>query len=32
MNWEKLGPILSFTVETKASNLNKIRLLLFQTQ
>ena len=30
MNWEKLGPNLSFTVENKASNLNKIRLLCFK--
>ena len=32
MNWKKLGPNLSFTVENEASNLHKIKLLLFQTQ
>ena len=32
MNWEKLGPNLCFTVENKASNLHKIKLLLFQIQ
>ena len=25
MNWEELGPNLSFTVENKASNLRKIK-------
>ena len=32
MNWEKLGPNLSLTVESKRSNLHKTRLLTFQTQ
>ena len=32
MNWENLGPNLSFTLANKASNLHKIKLLLFQTQ
>ena len=32
VNWEKLGSNLCFTVENKASNLHKIKLLLFQTQ
>ena len=32
MNWEKLGPNLSFTAENKTGNLNKIKLLIFQTQ
>ena len=31
MNWEKIGPILRFTVENKAINLRKIRLVLFET-
>ena len=32
MNWEKLGPNISFTVKNKARNLHKIKLFLFQTQ
>ena len=32
MNWEKISLNLCFTVENKASNLHKIKLLLFQTQ
>ena len=32
MNWEKLGPNLSFTVENKARNLHKMNLLIFQIQ
>ena len=32
MNWEKLCPSLSFTAENKIGNLNKIKLVTFQTQ
>ena len=31
MNWEKLGPNLSFSVEKKMGNLHKIWLFPFQT-
>ena len=31
MNWEKLGPNLSFTVENEMGNLHKIMLFSFQT-
>ena len=31
MNWEKLSPNLSFTVESKIGNLHKVRLFTFQT-
>ena len=32
MNLGKLGPNLSFTVQNKTGNLNKIKLFIFQTQ